>query len=45
MQGVVAISFPNGRGWSLIMNTYEVLSLMIMFGLFVIAILKFRIKK
>ncbi|WP_422857252.1 putative holin-like toxin [Desulfitibacter alkalitolerans] len=27
------------------MNTYEALSLMIMFGLFVIAILKFRIKK
>ncbi|MBP2071388.1 putative holin-like toxin [Thermoanaerobacterium butyriciformans] len=31
--------------WLLMMNTYEALSLMIMFGMFVIAILTFNRKK
>ena len=45
LQSVVATSYSLTEGGGAMVNTYELLSLMIMFGLLIIAILSFRIKK
>lgn len=42
---MVAAPFPKRKGVVTMMNTYEALSLMIMFSMFVIAVLEFGTKK